>query len=96
MAFLAPLMLWAIYGSLGLFVLFFLNRSIRAIGPVLVVMAATALFGANFALSFLTTDRGIAAAIKCDRDRHESFRSEFFVEGLPDWQVKAASSPGRP
>ena len=38
----------------------------------------------------------VAAAIECDRDWHESFRSEFFVEGLPDWQVKAASSPGRP
>jgi len=63
MAFLAPIMLWAIYGSLGLLVLLFLNRSIRAIGPVLVVIAAAALFGANFALSLLTTDSGIAAAI---------------------------------
>ena len=63
MAFLAPILLWAIYGSLGLLVLLFLNRSIRAIGPVLVVIAAAALFGANFALSLLTTDSGIAAAI---------------------------------
>jgi hypothetical protein len=62
-AFLAPLMLWAIYGWLGLLVLIFLNRSIRAIGPVLVLMAASALFGANLALSLLTTDSGIAAAI---------------------------------
>jgi hypothetical protein len=64
MAFLAPVMLWAIYGSLGLLVLLFLNRSIRAIGPVLVLMAAAAVFGANFALSLLTTDAGIAAAIE--------------------------------
>jgi hypothetical protein len=63
MAFLAPIMLWVIYGSLGLLVLLFLNRSIRAIGPVLVLMAAAALFGANFALSLLGTDTGIAAAI---------------------------------
>jgi len=39
---------------------------------------------------------GIAAAVERDRDWDESFRSEFFVEGLPDWQVKAASSPRRP
>jgi hypothetical protein len=36
---------------------------------------------------------GIAAAIERYRDRYESLRSEFFVEGLPDWQVEAASSP---
>jgi hypothetical protein len=62
-AFLAPIMFWAIYGSLGLPVLLFLNRSIRAIGPVLALMAATAMFGANFAVSLLATDSGIAAAI---------------------------------
>jgi hypothetical protein len=38
----------------------------------------------------------IAAAVEGDRDWHESFWTEFLVEGLPDWQVKAASSPRGP
>jgi hypothetical protein len=66
-AFFAPLQLWAVYASFGIVLLLFLNRAVRAIGPVLVVIAVAALFGANLALSLLATDAGAYAAIDLAR-----------------------------
>ncbi len=62
-AFLAPIQLWAIYVSFSLVLLLFLNRAVRAVGPVLVVIAVAALFGANLALSVLATEAGAYAAL---------------------------------
>jgi hypothetical protein len=62
-AFLAPLQLWAVYASFSVVLLLFLNRAVRAIGPILVVIAVAALFGANLALSLLATEAGAYAAV---------------------------------
>jgi hypothetical protein len=62
-AFLAPMQLWAVYASFSIVLLLFLNRTVRAIGPVLVVIAVAALFGANLALSLLATEAGAYAAV---------------------------------
>ena len=41
-------------------------------------------------------DRGTPAGIKGYGDYGEIVILQFFVDGLPDWQVEAASSPGGP
>ena len=61
---LAPLQLWAVYASFSLVLLLFINRAVRAVGPVLVVIAVCALFGANLAVSLLATDSGARVAVE--------------------------------
>ncbi len=61
---LLPLLLWAIYAGPGLVLLFFLNRMIRAVGPVLMVLIVTALFASNLFTAVMSTDAGVWLAVE--------------------------------
>ena len=49
-AFASPALLWALYAAPSAFLLLFLNRAVRAIGPVLLIFAAFVFLGRHFAI----------------------------------------------
>lgn len=51
--FTLPLALWVIYATPSLFLLLFLNRTIRAIGPLVLVFAFVLVLGANLMLTLI-------------------------------------------
>lgn len=50
-----PLLFWAIYAAPSVFLLLFLNRTIRAIGPTVIVFVIVLLFGSQIALLIVRT-----------------------------------------
>jgi hypothetical protein len=54
--FLAPAALWLLYATPSLFLLLFLNRTIRNIGPLVLVFVIVALLSTHIALSILAID----------------------------------------
>ena len=58
-----PLLLWAIYALPSLFLLLFLNRTIRAIGPLVLVFVFVLMLGTHVALTFLAVPRVADVAV---------------------------------
>jgi hypothetical protein len=61
-AFLNPVLLWAIFASPSVYLLLFLNRTVRAIGPVLLVFTTLILVGWHIAMGVLGSPVGMRAA----------------------------------
>ena len=61
-AFFQGLLFWAISLSFSPFLLLFLNRAVRSIGPALVTMLLVAMIGATLALVAASTPTGMAVA----------------------------------
>jgi hypothetical protein len=61
-AFANPALIWAIYAAPSAFLLLFLNRTVRAIGPLLLIFAALVFLGRHVALVALGTPIGQQAA----------------------------------
>ncbi|MGH6769023.1 MAG: hypothetical protein ACRECO_08385 [Xanthobacteraceae bacterium] len=52
--FVQPVIIWLLYAAPSLFLLLFLNRTIRTIGPLVLVFAFVVMLGAHAAISLLT------------------------------------------
>jgi hypothetical protein len=61
-AFANPILLWAIYAAPSVFLLLFLNRTVRAVGPVLLIFAFLVFLGWHTAVVALGTSPGMQAA----------------------------------
>ena len=61
-AFANPILLWAIYAAPSIFLLLFLNRTVRAVGPVLLIFAFLVFLGWHAAVVALGTSPGMQAA----------------------------------
>jgi hypothetical protein len=59
---LSPFILWLIHAAPSLFLLLFLNRGVRAVGPLVLVFVLIALAGTHVALSILAVDPVMRAA----------------------------------
>jgi hypothetical protein len=59
---LSPFILWLIHAAPSLFLLLFLNRRVRAVGPLVLVFVLIALVGTHVALSILAIDSVMRAA----------------------------------
>jgi hypothetical protein len=53
---LAPALVWGLYAAPSAFLLLFLNRAIRAIGPLVIVFTMVALLGSHVTLSILEVE----------------------------------------
>ena len=62
-AFANPILLWAIYAAPSIFLLLFLNRIVRAVGPVLLIFAFLVFLGWHIATVALGTSAGMQAAM---------------------------------
>ena len=62
-AFANPILLWAIYAAPSIFLLLFLNRTVRAVGPVLLIFAFLVFLGWHIATVALGTSAGMQAAM---------------------------------
>ena len=60
-AFASPALLWALYAAPSAFLLLFLNRAVRAIGPVLLIFAAFVFLGRHIAIVLLGSSTGLQA-----------------------------------
>lgn len=58
-----PLFLWLMYAAPTSFLLVFLNRRIRAVGPLLLVTIAIGLFGAHLANVLMMTEQGLNTVV---------------------------------
>jgi hypothetical protein len=61
-AFANPILLWALYAAPSLFLLLFLNRTVRAVGPVLLIFGSLVFLGWHIATVALGTSVGMQAA----------------------------------
>ena len=61
-AFLSPVLLWAIFAAPSVYLLLFLNRTVRAIGPVLLVFTTLILVGWHIAMTVLGSPVGMRTA----------------------------------
>jgi hypothetical protein len=59
---LAPALVWGLYAAPSAFLLLFLNRAIRAIGPLVIVFTTVALLGSHVALSILAVESVLMGA----------------------------------
>jgi hypothetical protein len=59
---LSPFVLWLVHAAPSLFLLLFLNRAVRAVGPLVLVFVLIALVGTHVALSILAIDPVMRAA----------------------------------
>jgi hypothetical protein len=62
-AYLQPLALWAVNASSSVYLLVFLNRRIRNVGPLILLFMAISLIGANFAFFAMETRLGMQWAV---------------------------------
>jgi hypothetical protein len=62
--FFLPAMIWGIYALPSVFLLLFLNRTIRAIGPLVLVFVFVAVFGSQLALALLTLESVTRVAVQ--------------------------------
>src|SRR5215831_779508 len=62
-AFANPILLWGIYAAPSIFLLLFLNRTVRAVGPVLLIFAFLVFLGWHIATVALGTSAGMQAAM---------------------------------
>ena len=61
-AFANPIILWAIFAAPSLFLLLFLNRTVRAVGPVLLIFGSLVFLGWHIAMVGLGTSVGMRSA----------------------------------
>jgi hypothetical protein len=61
-AFANPIVLWAIYAAPSIFLLLFLNRTVRAVGPVLLIFGSLVFLGWHLATVALGTSVGMRVA----------------------------------
>jgi hypothetical protein len=61
-AFANPILVWAIFAVPSLFLLLFLNRTVRAVGPVLLIFGSIVFLGWHIAMVCLGTSAGMQAA----------------------------------
>ena len=62
--FFQPAVIWAIYALPSLYLLLFLNRTIRTIGPLVLVFVFVALIGSHLALTVLTLEPVTKSALE--------------------------------
>jgi hypothetical protein len=62
-AFANPILVWAIYAVPSIFLLLFLNRTVRAVGPVILIFALLVFVGWHIATVTLGTSAGMRAAM---------------------------------
>ena len=63
-AYLQPVLFWSIKASGSAFLLVFLNRRIRNVGPLILLFMAISLIGAQFVFFGLQTHQGMAWAVE--------------------------------
>src|SRR4029077_8195148 len=61
-AFANPILLWGIFAVPSLFLLLFLNRTVRAVGPVLLIFGSLVFLGWQIAMVCLGTSVGMQTA----------------------------------
>jgi hypothetical protein len=61
-AFANPILLWATFAAPSLFLLLFLNRTVRAVGPVLLIFGSLVFLGWSIAMACLATSVGMSTA----------------------------------
>ena len=61
-AFANPILLWATFAVPSLFLLLFLNRTVRAVGPVLLIFGSLVFLGWSIAMVCLATSVGMSTA----------------------------------